>query len=143
MVSLGGIMTDLNKYEMFVNSKLAKPSTDFDAMIESLRAMKESGDGIGVRVPELITAAEGLAAEGGEFIEIVKKMQWQGKPLDLANKLHLQKELGDILFYAMVACTALGITADEAIEMNTDKVSGRYKEGFTVEESENRVEGDL
>ena len=125
-------MTDLNKYEMFVQSKLSKPSTDFDAMIEALQLMKAQGDAIGVRVPELIKAAEGIAAEGGEFIEIVKKMQWQGKPLDEANVLHLKKELGDLMFYVMVACTALGVTGDEIVEMNKDKLEGRYKEGFTV-----------
>ena len=126
-------MPDLNKYAMFVQSKLSKPSTDFDAMIEALQLMKAQGDAIGVRVPELITAAEGIAAEGGEFIEIVKKMQWQGKPLDEANVLHLKKELGDLMFYVMVACTALGVTGDEIVEMNKDKLEGRYKEGFTVD----------
>ena len=110
---------------------------------EALQLMKAQGDAIGVRVPELITAAEGIAAEGGEFIEIVKKMQWQGKPLDEANVLHLKKELGDLMFYVMVACTALGVTGDEIVEMNKDKLEGRYKEGFTVDESENRVEGDI
>jgi len=112
-------------------------------MIEALQAMKEQGDAIGVRVPELITAAEGMSAESGEFLEIVKKMQWQGKPLDEANKLHLKKELGDSMFYIMVACIALGVTGDEIIDMNKDKLNGRFVKGFTVEESENRVAGDL
>jgi len=136
-------MADLNDYEMFVQGKLSKQSKDFDTMIESLIALKEDGDGIGVQIPELLTAAVGLTAEAGEFDEIVKKMIFQGKPLDLDNKVHLQKELGDLMFYVMVACLALGITADEIIKMNRDKLEGRYKEGFTVEESENRAEGDI
>ncbi|MEE8328138.1 MAG: MazG nucleotide pyrophosphohydrolase domain-containing protein [Nitrosomonadaceae bacterium] len=135
--------TDLDNYEMFVQGKLSKQSTDFDAMIESLVALKESGDGIGVQIPELLTAAVGLTAEAGEFDEIVKKMIFQGKPLDLANKVHLQKELGDLMFYVMVACMALGVTADEIVEMNKDKLENRYKEGFTVQESENRAEADI
>jgi len=136
-------MADLNDYEMFVQGKLSKQSRDFDTMIESLVALKEDGDGIGVQIPELLTAAVGLTAEAGEFDEIVKKMIFQGKPLDLANKIHLQKELGDLMFYVMVACLALGVTADEIIKMNRDKLEGRYKEGFTVEESENRAEADI
>lgn len=134
---------DLNKYRDFVNSKLSKPSVDFDAMIEALQSLKEQGDAIGVRVPELITAAEGLAAEGGEFVEIVKKMQWQGKPLNEENKFHMKRELGDAMFYLMVGCIALGYDPVEVIEENWAKLDARYKAGFTVAESENRVEGDL
>lgn len=128
---------------MFVNGKLSESSSNFDAMIESLTALQATGDNLGVRIPELLTAAVGLTAEAGEFDEIVKKMIFQGKPLDEENIIHLKKELGDLMFYAMVACTALGVTADEVIEMNKDKLSGRFKAGFTVEESENRAEGDL
>lgn len=128
---------------MFVQSKLSEPSKDFDTMIESLNSLREAGDKLGVRIPELLTAAVGLTAEAGEFDEIVKKMIFQGKPLDEANVTHLKKELGDLYFYTMVACTALGVTGDEIIEMNKDKLSGRYKAGFTVNESENRADGDL
>jgi len=134
---------DLLDYEMFVQSKLSEPSKDFETMTKTLIGLQATGEHLGVRIPELLTAAVGLTAEAGEFDEIVKKMIFQGKPLDEANKIHLMKELGDLFFYAMVACTALGVTGDEVIEMNKDKLSGRYKEGFTVNESENRVEGDL
>jgi NTP pyrophosphatase (non-canonical NTP hydrolase) len=136
-------MADLLEYEMFVEGKTSEPSKDFDAMIARLTELRDDGDKLGVLIPQLITAADGIAAEGGEFIEIVKKMKWQGKPLNEDNVLHLKKELGDLFFYTMVACKALGITGDEIIEMNKDKLDGRYKEGFTVDESENRVDGDL
>ena len=136
-------MADLIDYEMFVDSKTSEPSKNFDAMIERLTQLRDDGDRLGVLIPQLITAADGIAAEGGEFIEIVKKMKWQGKPLNEETLIHLRKELGDLMFYTMVACTALGVTGDEVIEMNKDKLNGRYKEGFTVDESENRVEGDL
>jgi len=128
---------------MFVQSKLSEPSKNFETMIESLTTLQSTGDKLGVKIPELLTAAVGLTAEAGEFDEIVKKLIFQGKPLDTANTIHLKKELGDIFFYTMVACTALGITADEVIEMNKDKLSERFKEGFTIDESENRAEGDI
>jgi len=128
---------------MFVQSKLSEPSKNFETMIESLTTLQSTGDKLGVKIPELLTAAVGLTAEAGEFDEIVKKLIFQGKPLDIANTIHLKKELGDIFFYTMVACIALGITADEVIEMNKDKLSERFKEGFTVNESENRAKGDI
>ena len=137
------IIVDLNEYEMFVDGKLSEPSKNFDVMQARLKELYETGDKLGIRIPELLTAAVGLTAEAGEFDEIVKKMIFQGKPLDDANILHLKKELGDLFFYMMVACTALGVTGDEVIAMNKDKLDGRYKEGFTVTESENRVAGDL
>ena len=136
-------VADLNEYEMFVQSKLSEPSRDMTVMLESLTGLQEAGDKLGVRIPELLTAAVGLTAEAGEFDEIVKKMIFQGKPLDEANHTHLKKELGDLMFYVMVACMALGVTGDEIIEMNKDKLGGRYVAGFTVNESENRADGDL
>jgi len=134
---------DLLDYEMFVQGKLSEPSKNLSVMLESLTQLQETGDKLGVRIPELLTAAVGLTAEAGEFDEIVKKMIFQGKPLDEANRIHLMKELGDLFFYTMVACTALGVTADEVINMNKDKLNGRFKEGFTVNESENRKDGDI
>ncbi len=135
--------TDLNEYEMFVQGKLSEPSKNFETMIASLTALKEAGESEGVLIPELLTAAVGMTAEAGEFDEIVKKMIFQGKPLNEANVTHLKKELGDLFFYTMVACTALGVTADEVIEMNKDKLNERFKDGFTVKESENRATGDI
>lgn len=136
-------MDKLLDYEVFVAGKLSQPSKDFDAMIEALHALKAQGDQCGVRIPELITAADGIASEAGEIGEIVKKMKWQGKPLNEENRFHLKREAGDLMFYAMVMCLALGYTAEEIIDENYEKLNARYKGQFTVEESENRVEGDL
>lgn len=136
-------MENLDEYEIFVAGKLSQPSKDFDAMIQALHDLKAQGDLCGVRIPELITAANGISSEGGEIMEIVKKMIWQGKPLDEENRFHLKREAGDLMFYSMVMCIALGYTAEEIIDENVAKLEGRYKEGFTVEESENRAEGDL
>ena len=41
----------------------------------------------------LLTAAVGISAEGGEFMEIVKKMLFQGKPWTDDNREHLIIEL--------------------------------------------------
>ena len=90
-----------------------------------------------------MTAANGLGAEAGEFTEIVKKIVFQGKPLDEDNIYHLKRELGDILWYASVAATALNITLDDAIVMNVEKLSARYPEGFDIIKSEVRVDGDI
>jgi NTP pyrophosphatase (non-canonical NTP hydrolase) len=96
-----------------------------------------------VLIPELLTASFGLTAESGEFTEVVKKIVFQGKPLDEDNIFHLKRELGDILWYAVVACKALNITLEDAIVMNVEKLSARYPQGFEIIKSEVRKEGDL
>jgi len=128
------------EYADFVDKVTSKPSSDFDAMVDRLTELRDNG----ANVPRLMTSAYGLSAEAGEFTEIIKKILWQGKNYSEENVFHSKRELGDCLFYIQMACSALGTTIDELLQMNFDKLSARYPEGtFTVSRSENRKEGDL
>ena len=85
-----------------------------------------------------------MSAESGEFTEIVKKMIFQGEPVNEENLFHLKRELGDIMWYVAQACMALDTDFNEIIEMNVDKLKSRYPGGeFDVHCSENRKEGDV
>ena len=128
------------EYAEFVAKVTSKPSTDLNVLIARLQELQD----LGANVPQLITASHGISAEAGEFTDIVKKILWQSKPYNEENILKLKKELGDVLFYVQLACTALGVTIDEVLQMNFEKLSARYPEGtFNVSRSENRKEGDL
>jgi NTP pyrophosphatase (non-canonical NTP hydrolase) len=128
------------EYSDFVAKVTSKPSTDLNVLIARLQELQD----LGANVPQLITASHGISAEAGEFTEIVKKCLYQGKPYNEENIIWLRKELGDILFYLQLACTALGVTIDEVLQMNFEKLSARYPEGtFTVNRSENRKQGDI
>ena len=131
---------DTKKYLDFVAGVTSMPSQDsaiLQARIDELVAN-------GADIPHLLTAALGLAAESGEFTEVVKKIILQGKPYNEANVFHMKRELGDICWYLAQACMALDTTFDEIIEMNVDKLKARYPGGeFNVHKSENRREGDL
>ena len=60
------------------------------------------------------------------------------------NVRHLKIELGDILWYVAQACMALDISLDEITDMNIDKLSKRFPDGYFSEYySENRQEGDI
>lgn len=131
---------DLNTYQQFVQEKTSTPSKVFDDFIDSLKNLHEHDK---VNVPQMLTAAVGLSAEAGEFTEIVKKMIFQGKPLNDENLFHLKRELGDAIFYWVMACSALGLDPEEVINENVGKLSERYKKGFTVKESENRKTNDI
>ena len=56
-----------------------------------------------------MTGAIGMASEGGEFSEIVKKCIFQGKPLDDETVFHCKRELGDIMWYWINSCRSSGL----------------------------------
>ena len=130
---------DFDKYAIFVDGVTSDSSKDYQSFLESLKYL----DGEGSNIHRLLTAAVGISAEGGEFMEIVKKMVFQGKPWTDDNREHLIIELGDVLWYVMQACKALDITIEEVVAGNVDKLKKRYPGGdFDVFYSENRKEGD-
>ena len=91
----------------------------------------------------LLTAAVGISAEGGEFMEIVKKMVFQGKPWNDDNREHLIIELGDVMWYVMQACAALDVSIEDVVAGNVEKLKKRYPGGeFDVYKSENRAADD-
>jgi NTP pyrophosphatase (non-canonical NTP hydrolase) len=97
-----------------------------------------------INVPLLMTACFGLAAEAGEFIEVPKKIIFQGKPLDEAAVFHMKRELGDVMWYWINACRALNIDPNDVIDENIRKLESRYPGGtFDAHYSENRKEGDI
>ena len=131
---------DFDKYAIFVDGVTSNPSKDYKSFLDSIEYL----DAKGSNIQRLLTAAVGISAEGGEFMEIVKKMLFQGKPWTEDNKKHLTIELGDVMWYVMQACAALEVSLDDVVAGNVDKLKKRYPGGeFDVYHSENRREGDL
>ena len=134
-----GKTVDLHKYVDFVDAVTSDPSKDFKSFIESLHNLDREGSNIN----RLATAAVGISAEGGEFMEIVKKMVFQGKPWNADNREHLIIELGDVLWYVAQACMALEVSFDDVVATNVEKLKKRYPGGeFNVYHSENRAADD-
>jgi NTP pyrophosphatase (non-canonical NTP hydrolase) len=141
---------DLNKYSEFVEAVTSRPSNYLTDFINRLDQLSDNRDdsieeyGPQVNMPLLITGSLGLSSECGEFNEIVKKMIFQGKPLTKENLFHMERELGDIMWYWINTCRALGLDPNKVIEGNVDKLMSRYSGGvFDVTKSENRKENDL
>ena len=131
---------DTQKYTEFVDAVTSNESKSSESFSVRLRELYSEG----LPVERLLTAAVGMSAESGEFTEIVKKMIFQGKPVNDDNLFHLKRELGDIMWYVAQACMALDTDFNEIIEMNVEKLKARYPGGeFDVHYSENRKEGDL
>lgn len=132
---------DLNKYTDFVNAVTSKESNNYDHLH---KRMLEISNTTNVNVSLLLTAAIGLAAEGGEFAELPKKIFFQGKPLTDAEVFHMKRELGDIFWYWTNACRALNLDPNDVINENVKKLESRYPGGsFDAHYSENRKAGDL
>tara|TARA_Y100000114_G_scaffold92299_1_gene85767 strand:- start:394 stop:804 length:411 start_codon:yes stop_codon:yes gene_type:complete len=132
---------DLNKYKDFVEKVTSLQSNETGSLTEQLNNLERDSD---VNMSLLLTGGIGMASEGGEFNEIIKKCIFQGKPLNDETVFHLKRELGDIMWYWINSCRALGLDPNEVVEENVNKLKSRYPGGeFDVFYSENRKEGDL
>lgn len=135
---------DLNKYKQFVEAVTSKASNDLTTLHDRLDQLDSNDGGPDVNIPLLMTACFGLAAEAGEFIEVPKKIIFQGKPLTDAEVFHMKRELGDVMWYWMNACRALNLDPNDVIDENVRKLESRYPGGsFDAHYSENRKEGDI
>ena len=133
-------MIDPNKYLEFVDAVTSQESKETSVFFERIEYLKNKD----FPTQRLLTAAVGMSAEAGEFTEVVKKIVFQGKEPTEENLFHLKRELGDVMWYVAQACMGLGVSLDEIIEMNIDKLKARYPGGeFDAHYSENRQEGDL
>ena len=132
---------DLNKYQDFVREVTSKESNYPDELADRIDQLAVTTT---INPSLLLTAAMGLAAEGGEFVEIPKKIIFQGKPVNEENIFHMKRELGDIMWYWINACRALNLDPNDVIAENVRKLESRYPGGsFDAYYSENRKEGDL
>lgn len=132
-------MNELDQYLKFVDGVTSDDSKYTETWLCRVRQLQDEG----CDVARLLTAAIGMADEAGEFAGLTKKIMFHGKPYDAANQEHLQKELGDVMFYVMTACIALDISLEEVIDANVLKLSNRYPGGFSVARSETREHGDI
>ena len=132
---------DLNKYKDFVEKVTSLQSNETGGLTSQLEKLEKDS---GVNMALLLTGAIGIASERGEFAEIVKKCIFQGKPLDADTVFHDKRELGDIAWYWINSCRALGLDPNDVLEENVNKLKSRYPGGeFDVHFSENRKDGDL
>lgn len=98
-------------------NKPARPLTDEETMI--------------------IWNAIGLAGEAGEVLDTIKKAIFHQHGLD---KEQLVKELGDVLWYVAALCTKLDLNMGDVMHENIVKLTLRYPQGFSTEDSRGRVE---
>lgn len=88
----------------------------------------------------LTHAALGLTGEAGEFADAIKKTVIYNKPLDQDNAI---EEIGDILWYCALACSALGVKMGDVANYNIGKLAARYPEKYTDELAAMRLDKEV
>lgn len=131
----------LKKYQDFVESRLSPESKDVEALIDRIKYLADNYD---FNLPMVKTGADGMGSEAGEVGDMIKKMLYQGKEPTEEFIIHLEKELGDVIFYWIALTVGLRMNPVSIIAKNIDKIEARYPSGkFEVKKSENRKEGDV
>lgn len=69
-------------------------------------------------------AAEGIASEAGEYLQHVRKWNYEGVPF---NQGEAMVELSDVLHYVLQACRDHGITIEQLARVNLMKLRARKK----------------
>jgi NTP pyrophosphatase (non-canonical NTP hydrolase) len=90
-----------------------------------------------------LNAATGIASEAGEINEITKKRYFHDHPNTGETIKHMEKELGDLIWYWALMCFSYNLEPAQVLQTNIDKLKARYPEGFSTERSMNRAEGDI
>lgn len=85
----------------------------------------------------LIYSMAGIGGEAGEYIDVVKKHLFHGKP-HIESREKALLELGDLLWGIAQAADAWGLTLEEIAQANEFKLQKRYPDGFSTAASEAR-----
>ena len=123
----------------FVNDVTSEATVDSDAFMDRLAEFQD-GDMIWTEPQRLLTGGIGICSEGGELLDLVKKLLFQGKEPTPELREKIKLELGDVMWYVQQVLIWGGWSLNEVLAENTKKLSGRYPEGFSVDKSENRDE---
>lgn len=73
----------------------------------------------------------GVGGEAGEYLDVVKKHLFHGKPRDEAAQEALL-ELGDLLWGVAHAAESWGFSLEEVAAANLGKLQSRYEEGTYI-----------
>ena len=127
------------EHRMFVDDVTSEATRDCDVFLDRIEEVQD-GDMVWSQPQRLLTGAIGICSEGGELLDIVKKIIFQGKEPSEELRNKVKNELGDVMWYVQQVLITMEWDLEEVLAENTKKLSGRYPEGFDVDKSENRSE---
>ena len=127
---------EVMEHRRFVDSITSEATKDCDTFIERLDQLQDHPRWN--QPQRLLTGAIGICSEGGELLDLVKKILFQDKPPSPELRLKIKNELGDVMWYIQQILLTMEWDLHDIIAENTKKLSGRYPDGFSADKSENR-----
>lgn len=83
--------------------------------------------------------AMGVVGEAGEVAEKWKKIvAYKGGEINAETKQELKKELGDVVWYIAVLADSLGLSFEEVMQLNVQKLQDRKNRDVIVGAGDNR-----
>ena len=125
------------EHREFVDSVTSEATKECDTFIENLDELQD-GDFKWNQPQRLLTGGIGICSEGGELLDLVKKILFQGKKPTPELRHKIKLELGDVMWYVQQVLIWGSWSLNEVLAENINKLDGRYPEGFSVDKSENR-----
>ena len=91
-----------------------------------------------LHLPDHFRGIEDGGIETGELLDCIKKHTIYQKPLDVEN---VKEELGDLLFYMSNLMQSVGLSFEEVLQHNVDKLSVRYSSGkYSNQQAQERAD---
>ncbi len=115
-------------YTSFVDSVTAEVSKNDNVYLTRFHKLSEQ---LGGNYSRLDNAIAGLAGESGEVADLWKKVKYHSLAYDEETRNNFKKELGDVCWYLFQTAYALGMSMDEIIDGNMDKLKKRHVNGFS------------
>lgn len=116
--------------QLRIEPKNIMTSNKYSTYSEMVSALKKPGkDILAELTPEdadMMHMAFGISGEAGEILDCIKKAIIYRKPLD---RKHLLEELGDLEYFSEGLRQIVGMTREEILEHNQQKLSVRYNSG--------------
>lgn len=111
----------------------------YDILVKALlKSGKDIKASLTASEANLLHLALGISGEAGEVVDAVKKTAIYNKPLDRDNII---EELGDLEFYMEGLRQAIGVTREEVIESNVQKLGKRYASGkYSDKQAQDRAD---
>ena len=112
---------------------------DFAEMVASLSKPGEQiKNELTPKQAHLLHMAVGISGEAGELLDAVKKHAIYQKSLDITNVV---EELGDLEFFMEGLRATLGISREEVLAKNVNKLSVRYHSGvYSNQQAQRRAD---
>jgi len=113
-------------FKEYTSEILKTKNGEYDRIFKTLQDPKKI---------DILHSCLGLTTEVGEIVDTLKRHIYYGSELDIVN---IEEEAGDICWYFSLLLSTLGISFDQVMQKNIDKLRKRYGDKFSKERALNR-----